>query len=521
MFDVLIQNGRVVDGTGQTWFRASVGITEDTVTLLRGDTTSQARESGRVIDATNYVVCPGFIDMHSHSDLALLSQPQHEVKLRQGVTTEILGMDGLSYAPTSPANLEMLLVYLRAINGLPPENVRWSSVKEFLDLFDRRVSCNVGYFLPHAAIRVEAMGWEARLPTVAELSRMQALAREAMREGAFGFSTGLTYPPGAYSDTDELVSVCQAIQDLGGIYLTHARYSLGDRLLDPFREAVDIGRRAGVPVHISHYHSPLDGMGQRMVDLVDQGRNSGVDVTFDQYPYAAASTILHSLLPYWVHAGGPQALLRRIQDSQVRDEIEEAIIPQWGSTLDNYIFSHIGSDRNKEWEGRSLVDLSQARGGRMVDAICDLLIEENLEVAFVARTGNQENIRTLVKHPAHMVGSDGLLTGGHPNPRSYGTFPYLLGQFVREEGLLGLEEAVRKMSAIPAQRLGLPDRGILRDGMKADLVLFDPERVAARATFEEPKQYPEGIDYVIVNGVVVIDNGVHTGALPGRALRSQ
>ena len=363
---------------------------------------------------------------------------------------------------------------------------------------------------------------------MAELSRMQVLAREAMREGAFGFSTGLTYPPGAYSDTDELVSVCQAIQDLGGIYLTHARYSLGDRLLDPFREAVDIGRRAGVPVHISHYHSPVDGMGQRMVDLVDQGRNSGVDVTFDQYPYAAASTILHSLLPYWVHAGGPQALLRRIQDSQVRDEIEEAIVPQWGSTLDNYIFSHIGSDRNKEWEGRSLVDLSQARGGRMVDAICDLLIEENLEVAFVARTGNQENIRTLVKHPAHMVGSDGLLTGGHPNPRSYGTFPYLLGQFVREEGLLvreegllGLEEAVRKMSAIPAQRLGLPDRGILRDGMKADLVLFDPERVAARATFEEPKQYPEGIDYVIVNGVVVIDNGVHTGALPGRALRSQ
>jgi N-acyl-D-amino-acid deacylase len=193
----------------------------------------------------------------------------------------------------------------------------------------------------------------------------------------------------------------------------------------------------------------------------------------------------------------------------------------WGLSLDYYIFSHLGSDKNKEWEGRSLVDLARAQGKSMVDTICDLLIEENLEVAFVARTGNPDNIRTIVKHPAHMVGSDGLLTGEMPNPRSYGTFPYVLGQFVREEGLLRLEEAVRKMTSIPAQRLGLSDRGILRDGMKADIVMFDPDRVQALATFEEPKQFPEGIDYVLVNGQPVIDNGTHTGALPGRALRSQ
>jgi N-acyl-D-amino-acid deacylase len=242
-------------------------------------------------------------------------------------------------------------------------------------------------------------------------------------------------------------------------------------------------------------------------------------VTFDQYPYPAASTLLHSLLPYWVHAGGPAALLRRIQDRRVREEIGDSVDPQWGLTLDHYIFSHIKSDQNREWEGRSLTDLARARSKKMVDTICDLLVEEDLEVAFVARTGNPDNIRTIVKHPAQMVGSDGLLTGGHPNPRTYGTFPYVLGQLVREEGLLRLEEAVRKMSAIPAQRLGLKDRGILRDGMKADLVLFDPDRVAAKATFEEPKQYPEGIDYVLVNGKLVIDNGVHTGALSGRALR--
>ena len=519
MFDLLLKDGRVVDGTGQTWFRASVGIAGDEVTLLRGDVSSLS--AGRTIDAAKYVVCPGFIDMHSHSDLKMLAEPLHEAKVRQGVTTEALGMDGLSYAPISSRNLEPLLTHLAAVNGRPPADVRWSSVKEFLDLFDGRAACNVVYFVPHAAIRVEAMGWEDRLPTEAELSRMQNLARQGMQDGAFGFSTGLTYPPGAFSDTNELAAVCDAIKDLGGIYVTHARYTLGDRLLDPFREAVTVGRRGGVPVHISHFHSPVDGMGRKMVELVDEARNEGIDVTFDQYPYAAASTVLHSLLPYWVHAGGPTALLERIQDRGVRDELGDSVNPMWGLSLDHYIFSHVGSAKNKEWEGRSLTDLAQAQGKGMVDTICDLLIEENLEVAFVARTGNPDNIRTIVRHPAQMVGSDAILTGDMPNPRTYGTFPYVLGQFVREEGLLRMEEAVRKMSAIPAQRLGLKDRGILRDGMKADIVVFDPDQVEAKATFEDPKQYPAGIDYVLVNGQVVVDNGTHTGALPGRALRSQ
>ena len=519
MFDILLRNGRVIDGTGQTWYRGSVGVAGDTVAIVRGDSSSV--DAGRVIDVDGSVICPGFIDMHTHSDLVLLSDPLHEVKLRQGVTTELLGMDGLSYAPASPRTLEQLLYYLAAVNGTPPPDVRWSSVREFLDLFDGRTACNVGFMVPHAAIRVDAMGWEDRLPTDSELARMRELARQGMQDGAFGFATGLTYPPGAFSDTAELVSVCEAIADLGGFYMTHARYSLGDKLLDPFREAVRVGRLSGVPVHISHYHNPVDGMGQRMVDLVDEGRNDGVDVTFDQYPYAAASTILHSLLPYWVHAGGPDALMTRIKDPAIRDEIGDSVAPQWGLTLDSYIFSNIGSEKNKEWEGRSLTDLASHQGKRMVDAICDLLIEENLEVAFVARTGNADNIRTIVRHPAQMVGSDGLMTGDMPNPRTYGTFPYVLGQFVREEGLLRLEDAVRKMTSMPAQRLGLPDRGILRDGMKADVVVFDPETVRANATFEEPKQYPDGISHVLVNGKLVIDNGVHTGALPGRALRSQ
>ena len=519
MFDTLIKGGRVIDGTGRTWYRADVGIQGDALTVLRGDTSGI--EAGRVIDAEGYAVCPGFIDMHSHSDLALLTNPRHEAKVSQGVTTEALGMDGLSYAPISPERLEPLLHYLAAVNGHAPPGVRWSTVREFLDLFDNQAACNVVYFVPHAAVRIEAMGWEARLPTPEELRRMQELVGQGMKDGAFGFSTGLTYVPGAYSDTNELVEVTRAIRPFGGIYVTHSRYSLGDRLLDPFREAISVGREAGVPVQISHFHNPVDGMGEKMVALVDEGRDEGVDVTFDQYPYPAASTLLLSLVPAWVHAGGPQGLLKRIRSRQVREQIKEDIYPQWGGGLEHYIFSRIGSDRNREWEGRSVVDMADAQSKSIVDTICDLLIEENLDVAFVARTGNDDNIRTILRHPAQMVGSDGLLTGDRPNPRSYGTFPYVLGQLVREEGLLRLEEAVQKMSSIPAQRLGLKGRGILRDGMKADIVVFNPDTVRATATFEEPKQLPVGIDYVLVNGRLVIDGGEHTGALPGRALRSR
>ena len=225
------------------------------------------------------------------------------------------------------------------------------------------------------------------------------------------------------------------------------------------------------------------------------------------------------MIPFWVHAGGPHMLLERIKSRQVRDQIKDAIFPQWGGGLENYMFSQIGSDKNKEWEGRSLVDMSRALGKSMVDTVCDILIEENLNVAFVARTGNPDNIRTIFKHPAQMVGSDGLLTGDKPNPRSYGTFPFILSQLVREEGLLRLEDAVQKMTSVPAQRLGLKDRGILRDGMKADIVVFNPRTVRATATFEEPRQLPVGIDYVFVNGRLVMEKGEHTGALPGRALR--
>ena len=516
MFDTLIVNGKVIDGAGRAWFRAAVGIEGDTVTVLEGDVSNV--EAGRTIDASGMAVCPGFIDMHSHSDFALLASPRHEPKVSQGVTTEALGQDGLSYAPISPANRQHLVDYLAAVNGRPPEGAEWTSVASFLDLFEGASSCNVVYFVPHAALRIEAMGWANRLPTDEELAQMREMAEQGMRDGAFGFSTGLTYVPNIYSDTHELTEIARAVAPYGGIYVTHSRYALGDGLLDPFREAVAVGRESGAPVQISHYHNPTPGMGERMVGLVDESRSAGVDVTFDQYPYPAASTILLSLIPPWVHEGGPEMLLQRIADKDVRDRIADGVYPQWGGSLADYMFAHVGSEKNKEWEGRSLQDMADAQGKRMVDTICDLLIEERLEVAFVARTGNPDNVRTIMAHPAQMVGSDGLMTGDMPNPRTYGTFPYVLGQAV-EQGTLRLEDAVHKMTGAPARRLGLRDRGVLRDGAKADVVVLDPERVRAMATFESPKQLATGIEYVFVNGTLVWEQGRHTGAFPGRALR--
>ncbi len=516
MFDTLIANAKVIDGEGRTWSRAAVAIEGDTVTVLQGDVSTV--EAQRTIDAAGMVVCPGFIDMHSHSDFALLASPRHEPKVSQGVTTEAIGQDGLSYAPISDVNRPHLVDYLAAVNGRPPEGTEWTSVATFLDLFDRGASCNVVYFVPHAALRIEAMGWDNRLPTDSELAHMQRLAEQGMRDGAFGFSTGLSYVPNIYSDTGELAAIAGAVASYGGIYVTHSRYGLGDRLIDPFRESVEVGRRSGAPVQISHYHHPVQGMGERMIALVDDARDRGVDVTFDQYPYPAASTILLSLIPAWAHEGGPERLLERIATPAVRDAIKDDVYPQWGGSLADYIFAHIGSAKNKEWEGRSLEDMARAQGKRMVDTICDLLIEERLEAAFVARTGNTENIRAIMRHPAQMAGSDGLLTGGMPNPRTYGTFPYLLGQAVRD-GELRLEEAVHKMTGAPARRLGLADRGVLRDGAKADVVVFNPDTVRAEATFEDPKRLATGIEYVFVNGTLVWEQGSHTGALPGRALR--
>ena len=517
MFDVLIHDGNVIDGTGNLWFRGAIGIEGNTIRILRGDVSSV--DADRKIDATGMVVCPGFIDMHTHSGLMVLQDPRHEPKVRQGITTEVIGVDGNSYAPFgSTEDFDKFLLLNAGIDGKPALPKRWLSVSDYLSLFDGSVSCNFAYFIGNAPLRIGAMGWGPGKASLEEIEAQTVLIRDGMEEGAFGISTGLTYPPGSYADTDELTALCLEVNRLGGFYVTHVRYTLGDRFLDPFKEAIQIGRDSGVPVHISHLNNATPGGARRLLDLIDSARNEGLDVTFDSYPYPYSSTRLVSLLPDWTQEGGPEKILEVLNSPRGRRQLEPFLDEQ-APIWDRAFVTNFKKPHNRQWDGCSLIEISGGLGKSLVDTMCDLLLEEDLGLSHVAVGGNPLNIREFFKHPAHMIGSDGLLLGDHLNPRTYGTFPMVLGDLVREEQTLDLSQAIRKMTSFPAQRLGLEDRGVLRDFSKADIVVFDPRTVGTEASLKDPKKMPTGIPYVIVNGRIVIDNGHHTGALPGVALR--
>jgi N-acyl-D-amino-acid deacylase len=467
------------------------------------------------------VVCPGFIDMHAHSGLVMLEDPRHEAKVRQGVTTEVIGVDGNSYAPfRSSADLADFVRMNAGLDGDPVLDQSWSTVAEYLLAFDRKAAVNIAYVIGNSPLRINAVGWEDREARPSQLEDMKAMLREGMEEGAYGISTGLDYPPGSYASTDELVALCEQGAKLGGIYHTHVRYGLGDRFLDPFREAIDIGRRSGISVHVTHFYqrNPILGGAQQMLRLLEDAREAGLDVTFDSYPYSLSSTRLTILLPGWVQDGGPQRLLAALRSPEARERLRREVAPRGPSWQDMWV-TNFKKSANHGYEGRSIAEVAALRGTSEVDAVCDLLLDEDLRVCYVAAGGNGNTLPKFVAHPLSMVGSDAVLLGDFPSPRTYGTFPVILAEYVRMEGFLSLPEAVRKMTSFPAQRLGLGDRGLLRDGMRADAVIFDPVKVSAPATRRAPKQFPSGIDFVIVNGSVVVESGRHTGALPGRALR--
>jgi N-acyl-D-amino-acid deacylase len=483
--------------------------------------------AGDIIDATGHVVAPGFIDMHSHGGLVMLAEPRHEPKVRQGVTTEVIGVDGNSYAPfTSQADLDDFLTLNAGLDGRPELAYDWRTVADYLARFDRRVAVNVAYLIGNSALRIAAIGWDEVAADGPAMDRQRALLREGMEDGAMGLSSGLDYPPGAYATTDELAELLAEARRLGGIYHTHVRYDLGDRFLDPFREAIEIGRRGGGPVHITHFYhrQTFPGTPDQMLALVDDARAEGLDVTFDLYPDEYASTRLLVMLPPWIQAGGVARLRERLADraarSRMRDELairgrSYAGTTPWGDLR----LGAFATPDHRRWEGRSLADYMAETGFDPTDAICELLLAEDLRVNQVTPGPHKPGMVPFFRHRDSMIGTDGVLIADRPAPRTFGSFPRVLGEFVREEGLTSLEEAVRKMTSAPAARLGLADRGLLRDGMLADIVVFDPVTVRSRATYEEPCRFPAGIPHVLVNGVPVVRDGGHTGALPGRALR--
>ena len=534
-YELLIDRGTIVDGTGSPGFSGAVGVTRDqpggsarVVVLRDHDAIEDAiGRADRLIDARDRVVAPGFIDLHSHSGLMILAEPRHEPKVRQGVTTEVVGVDGLSYAPiASQAHLDELVEMNGGLDGLPDIAFDWDSVETYLDRFDAGMGLNVAFLVGNSALRLGAIGWDERAASAAEQATMRSMLVEAMEQGAYGISSGLDYPPGSYASTEELANLAHASAQLGGFYHSHVRYTLGDRFLDPFREAIDIGRRGGSPAHITHFYhrATFPGTPDQMLGLVDDARAEGLDVTFDAYPYEWASTRLLITVPPWVQAGGPGPTKERLADRTVRDRIrtelrERGVLYAGAGGIADIRLGYFARPENLRFEGRTLGDVGQEIGGDLVDVLCNLLLAEDLRINQVTPGPHTDGIRRFYRHPVSMVGTDSTFVGAKPSPRSYGSYPRILGQFVRDEALLTLETAVAKMTSMPAARLGLKRRGRIADGYVADLVVFDPKTVRANATYDEPRQFPEGIELVIVNGTPVVEDGRHTGALPGRALR--
>jgi N-acyl-D-amino-acid deacylase len=451
----------------------------------------------------------------------MLAEPRHEPKVRQGVTTEVIGVDGNSYAPfRDPADLKRFIDLNSGLDGRPELTQRWSTVAEYLALFDEKVAINVCYLLGNSPLRIATTGWDNRPPTAAELADMKAILREAMEEGAWGMSTGLDYPPGDYADTDELVELSKEAAKFGAIYHTHVRYRKGDAYLDPFREAIEIGQRSEIATHITHFYQrpTYPGGASALLNLVEGAREEGLDVTFDCYPYTWASTRLLIVFPDWVQDGGPDRLREALRSEEVRERLRREIGPFGGSWQEMFL-TYFNKPHNHTYEGRSLAEVANMMGKSEVDTICELLLDEDLQVSYIAPGAHGVTLPKFLAHPLSMVGSDSLLIGDYPSPRTYGCFANMLGEVVREEGYLTLAQAIRKMTSFAAQRLGLPDRGELRNGFKADIVVFDPGTVKSPATRRKPKQFPIGIDTVVVNGKVVVDGAEHTGALAGRALR--
>jgi len=524
--DLLIAGGTVVDGTGAPGRPGTVAVVDGRIRLHDAGSEPPPHVA-RTIDATGKVVAPGFIDLHSHGALVILADGRHEPKVRQGVTTELVGVDGNGFAPfVRREDLEAFVHLDSGLDGRPEIDYDWTSVASYLDRYDGTVSLNVATLVGNSPLRIGALGWDDLPADDAALDRMRGLLRDAMAEGAFGLSSGLDYPPGGYATTDELVALTAEAGRHGGFYHTHVRYPLGDRYLDPFREAIEIGRRGGAPAHITHfYHRQTHPGGpEPMLALVEDARAEGLDVTFDSFPSEWAATRLLIQLPQWVQAGGPIALKERLADGPTRERLRAELRARGAAYTSPAGWADVRlaafhRPENLRWESHTIADVIHETGHDALDVICDLLLSEDLGVGQVTSGPWSESLRLFVKHPVGMVGTDSTFLGAKPSPRTYGSFPRILGQFVRDEALLSLEEAIRKMTSAPAARLGLRDRGTIRDGAVADLVVFDPATVRSTATYDQPRSFPVGIDQVIVAGTLVVDRGEHTGATPGRALR--
>ena len=529
MFDLILRGGTVVDGTGGPAHMADVGIEADRITAI-GDLASAP---GQQLDCRGLVISPGFIDMHSHTDFTILQVPDAHSKIRQGVTTEVVGNCGFSTFPIANERRDDFASFAAFLN--PRMGLDWSSGKEFFERVETvGTAVNLVPLVGHGTVRLTVMGMDPRRPTAEEIERMRAHVTAAFGDGAWGYSTGLIYAPCSYAQTDELAAVGQAASPFGGIYFTHMRDE-GDRLLEAIEEALSIGRSAALRVQISHIKSAGArnwGKVRTALEKVAEAQAAGQDVALDQYPYLAGSTTLTALLPPACLEGGISSLLDNLHDPDFRARARQGIqqgVPGWwnpvgGSGWESVVIA--GADATPHYEGQTLSAIGAQIAGDGFDALCHVLLENQGAVSIVIFMMSEDDLRTGMQHPLVMVGSDAFATspdaglgGSRPHPRTYGCYPRVLGTYVREHEVLPLELAVHKMTGMPARRLGLDERGEVREGAIADLVIFDPTTVAERASYEDPQQYPAGISHVLVAGQAVVSDGHATGARPGKVLR--
>ncbi len=526
-YDILIRNGHVIDGSGAPWVNADVAIKGDRIVTVGRNLKGTAK---RTIDAHGLAVTPGFIDMHTHSDTSLLIDGGAESKIRQGVTTEILGESG-SVAPVCRTVRQEAESAPPVASDEPRIKRDWKDLDGyFRRLLKQGSSVNVGSYVAGGTVRTCGMGNDMRDPTPAELEKMKQLVAESMKQGALGYSTGMIYPPNSYAKTPELVEMAKVAAQYGGIYTTHMRDE-GAHLLDAINETLTIGEQAHIPVHILHIKATGRDSNEHMkqaIARIAEARAQGIEASADQYPYIASSTGLTTQVPQWAMDGGTPKMLERLRTPDMRAKIREEIVARRGSTPAGYesmIVATVRTGANKQFEGKTMAKIAEMRHQEPADAIMDVLLEEGGRVSMVYFTMKEEDVRLAMQQPWVSVGSDGTavrpdgpLGRGKPHPRFYGAHARVLGKYVREEHVLPLEEAVRKMTSLAAGQLGIYDRGLLRTGMKADVVVLDPAQIADKATFEDPHQYAVGIDYVLVNGKVVIEGGKHNGARPGQII---
>ncbi|HKQ72098.1 MAG TPA: D-aminoacylase [Blastocatellia bacterium] len=536
--DLILKNGTVVDGTGRMGYDADIAIRRNYILGIDVPGTYFAAEE---IDCSGLVIAPGFIDTHSHSDLRVLTEPQLPMKVRQGITLEVFGQDGVSVAPIRASDQPQVARSLAGLDGQLGRAWDWESVAEYLAAIEKaRPAIDCAYLIPHGAVRLGVMGMEDRRARPDEIRAMQEIIRQSMREGAFGLSTGLIYPPCCFADTAELVELCRAVAEFDGVFVSHMR-SESDYIEDAVAEMIEVGIRSGARVHISHFKvagrenwSRIDGV----LELIHRAQSEGARLTADQYPYIAGSTMLGAILPPWAHAGGVEATLERLASADERARMSAAMLDRSRSSWDNFwkwsgpegiVVSDIASgnpERVANYLGRNLAEA--ARLSRRVDRVSeeeaaefafDLLLAERMGVGMISFSQSEDVVRKIMLEPYVNVCTDGLL-GGKPHPRAYGTYPRMLGRYVREQGLLTIEEAVRKMSGLAAETFRLHGYGRIEEAMRANLVVFDPRQVVDLATFDDSKQYPLGVEYVIVGGELTVRGEIQMESGNGIAVKS-